>query len=58
MKNGKKPTRRQKQAIAQAGYDPADWLVCKNGPFILEIINRKDGETSIISTGEERTIKS
>jgi hypothetical protein len=55
LKNGKKPTRRQKQAIVRAGYDPADWLVCKNGPFILEIINRKDGETSIISTGEERT---
>ncbi|MHB0864790.1 DUF6906 family protein [Paenibacillus sp. SEL3] len=55
MKNGKKPTRRQKQAIERAGYDPADWLVCKNGPFFMEIINRKNNETSIISTGEERT---
>ncbi len=29
MKHGKRPTREQKQILKRAGFDPADWLICK-----------------------------
>jgi hypothetical protein len=30
MKNGKKPTKKQKEAMQRAGLDPNNWLVTKN----------------------------
>ncbi|WP_170970814.1 DUF6906 family protein [Paenibacillus terrae] len=55
MKNGKKPTLRQQNAIWAAKLIPSDWLVYKAGPFHLHIVHRENKQTHIISTGKERT---
>lgn len=49
MKHGKRPTRRQKQAIAAADLNPAEWLVAKSLPRQLHIIHRDDGKIEIIA---------
>ena len=40
MKNGKRPTLRQKTLMRSHGYDPEDWLVTKDTAGHLEIVNR------------------
>lgn len=40
MKNGKKPTRREKLLIAAAGSNPNDWLVTKRLPHTLHLQHR------------------
>jgi hypothetical protein len=49
MKHGTRPTRRQKQAIAAANLNPADWLVVKSMPQQLHIVHRNDGTAKIIA---------
>ncbi|MNP84498.1 hypothetical protein D3C76_1838350 [compost metagenome] len=48
MKQGKNPTRRQKIAIKDAGFDPDNWLVSKALDDRLELIHRYAGTTKII----------
>lgn len=43
MKNGKKPTRRQKLAIKAVGLNPKNWLVIKNLQDKLHIVHRETG---------------
>ena len=40
MKKGKAPTREQKKIMEAAGLVPDDWLVVKNLPNRLVVINR------------------
>ncbi len=40
MKNGKRPTLKQKTLMRSHGYDPEDWLVTKDMTGQLEIVNR------------------
>lgn len=40
MKNGKVPTREQKEIIRANGYVPKNWLVVKNLPEFLEIVSK------------------
>lgn len=40
MKNGKKPTLKQKKLMRAHGCDPDDWLVTKDTTELLEIVNR------------------
>lgn len=40
MKNGKVPTREQKEIIRANGYVPKNWLVVKNLPESLEIVSK------------------
>lgn len=40
MKNGKKPTMKQKQLISGCGLVPDNWLVVKDKPDVLEIVSR------------------
>lgn len=40
MKNGKVPTREQKEIIRANGYIPGNWLVIKNLPDSLEIVSK------------------
>ncbi len=40
MKNGKKPTLKQKQLISGCGLVPDNWLVVKDQPDTLEVISR------------------
>ncbi|WLR53356.1 hypothetical protein LC040_12335 [Bacillus tianshenii] len=49
LKQGKKPTRRQKELIANAGYNFNNWLVVKSLPNELQVVHR--------STGTNRSIK-
>jgi hypothetical protein len=48
MKNGKRPTRRQKIAIETAGLDPYEWFVVKALPGKLEIKHRFNGSTDTV----------
>jgi hypothetical protein len=40
MKNGKRPTLNQKKIIEAAGLDSEEFLVVKNLPFELHLVNR------------------
>lgn len=40
MKNGKKPTLKQKKLMRSHGYDPSKWLVTKDTTELLEIVSR------------------
>jgi len=49
MKNGKRPTRRQKQLIKDAGWNPDGWLVVKNLPNELHIVSLSGKSKKIIA---------
>jgi len=40
MKNGKKPTKAQKQLLQRYGLHPDDWLISKNTSTELVLIHR------------------
>lgn len=48
MKNGKRPTRRQKIAIKEAGLNFENWLVSKVGPDFLLLVHRHTNKTKKI----------
>lgn len=43
MKQGRRPTKKQKIAIAQVGLNYSNWLVTKNLPDTLHIAHRETG---------------
>ncbi|NJJ37856.1 DUF6906 family protein [Paenibacillus apii] len=45
MKQGKRPTRRQKSEIKAAGLNVENWLVERDTPDSLIVINRHSGKT-------------
>ncbi len=40
MKNGKKPTLKQKLLMRSHGLQPDNWLIVKNTPEYLEVVSR------------------
>lgn len=40
MKNGKKPTKKQKLIMKNHGLDPARWLVVKNLGRSIEVVSK------------------
>lgn len=48
MKQGKRPTRREKQLIADAGWKPDNWLVTKRLPRSLHLTHRQTGTIKVI----------
>ena len=40
MKNGKKPTLKQKLLMRSYGLQPDNWLIVKNTPEYLEVVSR------------------
>jgi hypothetical protein len=44
MKNGKRPTRRQKADIEAFGLNPLNWLVSKDSPKEFLVVNRSSGK--------------
>jgi hypothetical protein len=44
MKNGKRPTRRQKADIEAFGLNPLNWLVSKDSPKEFLVVNRTSGK--------------
>lgn len=47
MKNGKNPTREQKKRISEMGLNPDNWLVVKDTPNFMQILNRDTGNVRI-----------
>lgn len=48
MKNGKTPTRRQKEEIKAAGLNPENWLIFKKTHDTLQLVHRETGTTKTI----------
>lgn len=48
MKNGKRPTLRQKMLIKDAGFNPENWVVCKSTSDELHLVYRFTSTTKII----------
>ncbi len=44
MKHGKRPSREQKTILKRVGFDPADWLICKNNAIGLVVECRYTGQ--------------
>lgn len=54
MKNGKRPTRAQKEFIKSKGLNPENYLVVKDTPEVMHIVHRlSDKTTRIIPKGGE-----
>ncbi len=52
MKNGKKPTLRQKKLMAEWGLNPLNWLVVKDTPAEMIVVHRfSDGSMRRIPKG-------
>lgn len=51
LKNGKKPTKRQKLIMKSHGLDPARWLVVKNLDDRIEVVSK----IALKKGGKERT---
>jgi hypothetical protein len=49
MKNGKRPNRSQKEIIRSSGLNPENWLITKNLPEKMHLLNRETGKTRIIA---------
>lgn len=48
MKQGKSPTRKQKEMLKQKGLNPLNWLIVKNPPGELHIIHRHTGNPRVL----------
>ena len=48
MKQPKRLTRKQKEAVFSYGLNPAMWMLLKDGDVYITIINKKNGKTKII----------
>ncbi|HHV63852.1 MAG TPA: hypothetical protein GXX46_02060 [Peptococcaceae bacterium] len=47
-KNGKRPTRKQKELLASCRLNPENWLIRKNLPDSIEIVHRVTGRARVI----------
>lgn len=54
MKNGKVLSRAQKIMLSNAGKDPANYLVVKDLPYSMVILDRRTGKTEIFEKKERR----
>ncbi|HJV46613.1 MAG TPA: hypothetical protein VJ824_12940 [Bacillota bacterium] len=48
MKNGKKPSRKQKEAIKFARLNPENWLITKALSDKLHLVHRESGRERVI----------
>lgn len=46
--NGKKATRAQRKILVRAGLDTYVWLVQKDAPTFLQLLNKETGEVKTI----------
>jgi hypothetical protein len=51
MKQGKRPTRRQKAEIKSRGLNPNNWLVERDSPHEFVIVHRETGTVKVIRKG-------
>lgn len=45
---GRKPTYEERKLLTAYGHDTYEWLVTKNTPLFIEIVNRETGKILII----------
>lgn len=57
MKNGKRLSRDQKIMLTEAGKNPADYLIVKDLPGEMTLLNRKTGEQETLTKIERRKRK-
>lgn len=57
MKQGKKPTRKQKLIIAATRLNPDKWLVTKNPQGELHLKHRETGRARVIHTERKAVSK-
>ena len=57
MKNGKRLSRDQKIMLTEAGKNPADYLIAKDLPGEMTLLNRKTGEQETLTKIERRKRK-
>jgi len=48
MKNGKKPNRKQQEALQKAGLRSENWLIVKNLEKELHVVNRSSNKLRVI----------
>jgi len=48
VKNGKRPTLRQKKLIQKVGSDPQNWLVSKHTSTEMHLVHRYTGTRKVI----------
>lgn len=53
MKNGKRPTLKQKKMLKLSRLNPENWLVVKNEPEKITIMHRHTGKTRTLASKEE-----
>lgn len=51
MKQGKRPTKRQKTALAKMGLNPNNWLIVKNLPGCMHLKHRHTGRARVMKVG-------
>ena len=51
MKNGKRPTLKQKRMISEKGLNVENWLVVKHTPDMMEIMHKHTGKTRTTKLG-------
>ncbi|WP_164849569.1 DUF6906 family protein [Niallia taxi] len=54
MKQGKNPTRKQKENIRGAGLNPENWLIYKNDGERVSLVHRNTGTTRQILKDNRR----
>ena len=57
MKHGKRPSRDQKIMLTEAGKNPADYLIVKDLPNEMTLLNRKTGIQDSLPKIERRKRK-
>ena len=53
MKNGKRPTRRQKQMLKELGLNYDNWLIIRDDKFELKIEHKLSGNTRVLKRTEQ-----
>jgi hypothetical protein len=48
MKNGKRPTKKEKNEIKAAGLNPENWLIFKKSHEAMRLVHRETGTTKTI----------
>ena len=51
MKNGKRPTLKEKKLISEKGLNVENWLVVKHTSELMEIMHKHTGKTRIMKLG-------
>ena len=54
MRNGRKPTRKQKIRLGRVGFSPENWLIVKDTPVELVVVSRA---ALLKRTGKTRTFR-